>query len=113
MSLRGYIVRRVLYIVPLMLGITLINFTLINISPGDPIVVRIGLIHCESSDCYSAAYNREAIEMGLLDDDLYTVPWFTRYIQFVSDLLRLDFGRSWYNTQAGVGIPVSQIIAEH
>jgi len=113
MSLRGYIVRRVLYIIPLMLGITLINFTLINISPGDPIVVRIGLIHCESPECYNSAYNREAIEMGLLNEDMYTVPWFTRYIDFVSDLLRLDFGRSWYNTQAGVGIPVSQIIAEH
>ena len=96
-----------------MLGIILINFTLINISPGDPIVVRIGLIHCESPECYNSAYNREAIEMGLLNEDMYTVPWFTRYIDFVSDLLRLDFGRSWYNTQAGVGIPVSQIIAEH
>jgi peptide/nickel transport system permease protein len=95
-----------------MLGITLINFTLINISPGDPVVVRIGLIHCESPECYNAAYNKEAIEMGLLDRDMYTVPWFQRYIDFVSDLLRLDFGKSWYNTQAGEGIPINQIIAE-
>ncbi|MHA2357638.1 MAG: ABC transporter permease [Candidatus Heimdallarchaeaceae archaeon] len=112
MSLRGYIIRRVIYIVPIMLGITLINFTLINISPGDPVVVRIGLIHCESPECYNAAYNKEAIEMGLLDRDMYTVPWFQRYIDFVSDLLRLDFGKSWYNTQAGEGIPINQIIAE-
>jgi len=112
MALRGYIIRRVIYIVPIMLGITLINFTLINISPGDPVVVRIGLIHCESSECYNAAYNKEAIEMGLLDRDMYTVPWFKRYIDFVSDLLRLDFGKSWYNTQAGEGIPINQIIAE-
>ena len=113
MSLRGYIVRRVLYIVPVMLGITLMNFTLINVSPGDPVIVRLGLIKCETPECYNAAYNREAVEMGLLGEDMYTIPWFDRYIDFVSDLLRFDFGRSWYNTQAGEGIPISQIIGDH
>ncbi len=112
MSLRGYIVKRVIYIVPVMLGITLMNFTLINISPGDPVIVRLGLLKCETPECYNSAYNREAIEMGLLDNEMYTVPWFERYIDFVNDLLHFDLGRSWYNTQAGVGIPISQLISE-
>ena len=112
MSLRGYIVKRVIYIVPVMLGITLMNFTLINVSPGDPVIVRLGLLKCETPECYNAAYNREAIEMGLLDNEMYTVPWFERYIDFVNDLLHFDLGRSWYNTQAGVGIPISQLISE-
>ncbi|MCG3223479.1 MAG: ABC transporter permease [Candidatus Heimdallarchaeota archaeon] len=112
MSLRGYIVKRVIYIVPVMLGITLMNFTLINVSPGDPVIVRLGLLHCETPECYNSAYNREAIEMGLLDNEMYTVPWFERYIDFVNDLLHFDLGRSWYNTQAGVGIPISQLISE-
>ncbi|MHA1201518.1 MAG: ABC transporter permease [Candidatus Heimdallarchaeaceae archaeon] len=112
MSLRGYIVKRVIYIVPVMLGITLMNFTLINVSPGDPVIVRLGLLHCETPECYNSAYNREAIEMGLLDNDMYTVPWFERYIDFVNDLLHFDLGRSWYNTQAGVGVPISQLISE-
>ena len=96
-----------------MLGITLMNFTLINISPGDPVIIRIGLIHCENMDCYNSAYNREAIEMGLLNEELYTVPWFTRYIRFVSDLLRFDFGTSWYYTKAGKGVPIATILEEH
>jgi peptide/nickel transport system permease protein len=112
MSLRGFIIRRTIYIVPVMLGITLMNFTLINVAPGDPVVVRIGLIHCETPDCYNNAYNQEAIEMGLLDREMYTVPWFNRYVDFVSDLLRFDLGKSWYYTQAGEGIPISQIISE-
>ncbi len=112
MSLRGYIVKRVIYIVPVMLGITLMNFTLINVSPGDPVIVRLGLLHCETPECYNSAYNREAIEMGLLDNEMYTVPWFERYIDFVNDLLHFDLGRSWYNTQAGVGVPISQLISE-
>ncbi len=112
MSLKGFIIRRTIYIVPVMLGITLMNFTLINVSPGDPVVVRLGLIHCDHDDCYNAAYNGEAIEMGLLDSDYYTVPWFNRYIDFVNDLLHFDLGNSWYYTQAGEGVPISQIISE-
>ena len=96
-----------------MLGITLMNFTLINVSPGDPVIVRLGLLHCANPDCYNNAYNREAIEMGLMSSDLYTIPWFTRYVDYISDLLRFDFGRSWYNTQAGIGIPIANIIADH
>ncbi|MCE7746834.1 MAG: ABC transporter permease [Candidatus Heimdallarchaeota archaeon] len=113
MSLKGFVIRRVLYIIPVMLGITLMNFTLINVSPGDPVIVRLGLIHCDNPDCYNNAYNREAIEMGLMSSDLYTIPWFTRYVDYISDLLRFDFGRSWYNTQAGIGIPIANIIADH
>jgi len=113
LSLKGFIVRRILYIVPVMLGITLMNFTLINVAPGDPVVVRIGLIHCESADCYNQAYNKEAIEMGLLDQELYTVPWFQRYVLYVSHLLRFDFGESWYYTQAGQGVPIAKIIGDH
>lgn len=86
---------------------------MINISPGDPIIVRLGLISCETPECYNSAYNREAIEMGLLGEDMYTIPWFERYITFLSDLIRFDFGKSWYNTQAGEGIPISEIIATH
>ncbi|MHA1416893.1 MAG: ABC transporter permease, partial [Candidatus Heimdallarchaeaceae archaeon] len=113
MSLKGYILRRTIYIVPIMLAITLMNFTLINVSPGDPVLVRLGLIKCETPECYNAAYNKEAIEMGLLDNSLYTVPWFERYIDFVNDLLHFDLGKSWSYTQAGEGIPISKIIGDH
>ena len=112
MSLRGYIVRRIIYILPLMIGITLMNFTLLNISPGDPVLVRLGLIRCETPECYNTAYNNEAVEMGLLDNEMYTVPWLNRYVDFLSDLFHFDLGRSWLYTTAGEGIPIAQIISE-
>ena len=112
MSLRGYVVRRVLYILPLMIGITLMNFSLLNISPGDPVLVRLGLIRCETPDCYNMAYNKEAIEMGLLDSEMYTVPWINRYVDFLSDLIHFDLGRSWSYTTAGEGMSIAQIIAD-
>ncbi len=96
-----------------MLGITLMNFTMINVSPGDPVIVRLGLIQCNTVECYNNAYNREAIEMGLLSKDLYTVPWFERYIDFVSNLLHLDFGRSWYYEQAGQGVEITELLKTH
>ncbi len=112
MSLKGFIVKRFLYIIPVMLGITLLNFTIIQTAPGDPVIVRLGLIQCNTVECYNNAYNKEAIEMGLLSKDLYTIPWFERYIDFVNNLLHLDFGKSWYYQQAGEGRSISQIIAE-
>ncbi len=113
MSLKNYILRRMLYIVPVMIGITLMNFTLLNIAPGDPVLVRIGLIKCETNACYNAAYNKAAVEMGLMTKDGYTIPWIKRYLVFLDDLLHFDFGRSWSNTQAGEGIPVARIIQNH
>ncbi|MHA1303952.1 MAG: ABC transporter permease [Candidatus Heimdallarchaeaceae archaeon] len=113
MSLKTYVLRRILYIAPLMIAITLMNFTLINVAPGDPVLVRVGLIKCETPECYNNAYNKAAIEMGLMDENYYTVPWFERYIDFVNDLLHFDLGRSWSYTQGGNGIPVADIIKEH
>ena len=112
MSLKGYIVRRTLYIIPIMLGITLLNFTLIHTSPGDPVIVRLGLLKCYTIECYNTAYNMEAINMGLMDRDLYTIPWFERYVSFVNDLLHFDFGRSWYFQHGGQGAPINQILKD-
>ncbi len=113
MSLKGYILKRTIYIVPIMIGITLMNFTLINIAPGDPVLVRVGLIKCETPECGTAAYNKEAIEMGLLDRDRYTVPWFQRYVEFLNNVLNFDLGKSWTITQAGEGKPIAEIIKQH
>ena len=113
MSLKGFILRRTIYIVPIMIGVTLINFTLIDASPGDPIRIRVGLVSCTTPDCYNDAYNREALAMGLIDSDGYTVPWVTRYFDFLNRILRFDLGDSWSMMQAGKGVPVSRIIADH
>ncbi len=113
MSLKGYILKRTIYIVPIMVGITLMNFTLLNIAPGDPVLVRVGLIRCETPECSANAYNKEAIEMGLLNQDRYTVPWFERYVEFLNNILNFDLGKSWTNTQAGEGIPIADIIKRH
>jgi ABC-type dipeptide/oligopeptide/nickel transport system permease component len=41
-SLHGYILKRLLQAVPLLLGIVVVNFSLIHLAPGDPVVALVG-----------------------------------------------------------------------
>jgi peptide/nickel transport system permease protein len=41
-SLHGYVLKRLLQAVPLLLGIVVVNFSLIHLAPGDPIVTLAG-----------------------------------------------------------------------
>jgi ABC-type dipeptide/oligopeptide/nickel transport system permease component len=42
LSLHGYVLKRLLQAVPLLLGIVVVNFSLIHLAPGDPIVTLAG-----------------------------------------------------------------------
>ena len=42
MSLRAYVIRRTLMTIPIIWGVTIINFSMITLSPGDPVQVMIG-----------------------------------------------------------------------
>jgi len=89
-----YIGKRLLMIIPVILGVTFLIFTVMNLTPGDPAIMILG--EGATPEQYSAL--RE--EMGLND------PFFVRYFRYVTDALQGDFGRS-YRTN----IPVFQEIA--
>jgi len=65
MSMRSYALRRMIYIIPTLLGISIISFALIAASPGDPIQIRMGLFKGEQTD-YEQKYNQIGLEIGLL-----------------------------------------------
>ncbi len=89
-----YIFKRLLMIIPVILGVTFIIFTIMNLTPGDPAMMILG----EGAKPEEYAALRE--EMGLND------PFFVRYARYVWDAVHGDFGRS-YRTN----IPVFQEIA--
>lgn len=89
-----YIGNRLLMLIPVIIGVTFLIFTVMNFTPGDPAIMILG--EGATPDEYAAL--RE--EMGLND------PFFLRYFRYVADALRGDFGRS-YRTN----IPVFQEIA--
>ena len=85
-----YIIKRLLWMIPIVFGVAVIVFTLMNFCPGDPAQIALGsLATQEELDAY-----REAI--GLND------PFFVRLGRFLSDtFIHFDFGTSWI-TQADV-----------
>ncbi len=80
-----YVVNRLLMLIPLLLGVSILTFFLIHLAPGDPISTRYGL-KPENFDAARLAELRE--ELGLND------PLPVQYLRYLRDLLRGDMGTS-------------------
>jgi len=78
-----YILKRLLWLIPIILGVTLLVFALMSLKPGDPGRVYLGLNATQEA---VDAYNES---LGLND------PFFVRYFNYVKGLIKLDFGKSW------------------
>lgn len=81
----AYIIRRLLGLIPVLLGITLLVFFLIRLIPGDPAVVMLG-------DRASPEAIARVREMLGLNDPLYV-----QYGKYMGHLLRGDLGQSIIN----------------
>lgn len=84
-----YILRRIAMLVPVLLGVSLIIFGILDMTPGDPAMMILG----EGASPEEYAAMRE--ELGLDD------PFFVRYLRYIANAFKGDFGNS-YRT----GIPV-------
>lgn len=89
-----YISKRLLDLVPVILGITLLVFLFLQLIPGDPAIVLLG----QRATPTQIEALRE--QMGLNE------PLPLQYLAFLGKLLRFDFGRSIIS-----GIPITQEIA--
>ncbi len=97
--MRGYLLKRVLLMVPTFLGITLVTFALIHLAPGDPSQLMAdqaaaGQVSRESLAAFRAA-------MGL------DRPLPERYALWLGRVARFDFGVSTYDHR-----PVADKIGE-
>ncbi len=81
----NYLIKRLLMMVPLLIGITIITFTVIHITPGEPVEMQVAMnpkVSAESRERLRKFYG--------LDKPLHI-----QYYTWVSRLARLDFGRSF------------------
>ena len=78
-----YILKRLVLLIPVMLGVTLLVFAIMYLTPGDPAQLILG----ESAPKEAVAALRE--KMGLDD------PFFMQYLRFVKNAIVGDFGRSY------------------
>lgn len=95
-----YMIKRLLLTIPLLLGVSLVLFVMVDVLPGDPVSVIFGKNPMIPPDPAVVAQMRA--HYGLDE------PIFARYVHFVGNLVRGDLGVSIMMRR-----PVVSIIAEH
>ncbi len=80
-----YLLKRLLMMIPLLLGITLITFVVIHLAPGEPVEMQVAM-----NPKVSAEARQRLREHYGLDKPLNV-----QYVKWVARLARLDFGRSF------------------
>jgi peptide/nickel transport system permease protein len=90
----NYLIRRLLQMIPTLLGVMLFVFLLFNWVGGDPAYVLTGKI--------SSPEKIALIRASLGVDQ----PWFVQFWIFIQQVATFDFGNSWTTDE-----PVSQVIA--
>ncbi len=93
----AYVVRRLLAIVVLAFGVSLIAFSIIHLIPGDPVIQMIGYGQSSAEEIRNLHH-----QLGL------DLPLPEQYIRWLGNVLRGDFGYSYYSST-----PVSSLIAQN
>jgi peptide/nickel transport system permease protein len=83
----SYIVRKVLYTIPVLWGVVTVVFLVINIVPGDPVAIMTG----QRGD--EATLAKIRADMGL------DLPIGVQYVRFLGQLCRGDLGTSYRNNE--------------
>lgn len=103
----AYILRRLILMVPTLLGITLVCFILVQFVPGGPVEQIISRVRAYSSSRGIAAKTISAEEMENIKAYFgFDKPAYVRYFHWLGNLFRLDFGKSYVYQK-----PVLQVIA--
>jgi peptide/nickel transport system permease protein len=94
-----YTLRRLIYLVPTLLGITIVTFLIINLAPGDPVsALHDGQLRARiSPETY-----QNMLELYGLDQPVHV-----RYLTWLKRLVTLDFGDSFRSNR-----PVMTMISE-
>ena len=80
-----YILKRLLMMIPVLLGVTFIVFFILNLSPGDPAAMILG------DQASEEALEMKREELGLND------PLLVRYGRYVVNMVQGDLGTSYKN----------------
>ncbi|WP_028987045.1 ABC transporter permease [Thermicanus aegyptius] len=86
MNLPWYILRRLLMLIPQLLGISIVTFILVRMLPGNPATLILG--PTATKDAVAAL----SAKMGL------DQPVWIQYVFYLRNLFKGDLGMSWYTT---------------
>ena len=91
-----YIVKRILLMVPTLLGVAVIIFLLMRVVPGDVVELRFA---GESSFASKENLDKERVRLGL------DKPMWQQFVTWMWGIVRLDFGQSMWT-----GAPITEEI---
>ncbi|MEW6533904.1 MAG: ABC transporter permease [Thermodesulfobacteriota bacterium] len=81
----SYIAKRLILMIPVLIGITIISFGVMKMAPGDPTNLLTDL----NPNINEEAVKRIRAHYGLDE------PWYVQYLKWLRSMLMLDFGRSF------------------
>lgn len=99
-----YILKRLLIMIPTLIGITIVTFVIINLAPGSPIEQKIQQMKFGGMGRESNAGNTgtdkssgvsEEVILALKKQYGFDKPLYMRYLIWVKNISRLDFGESF------------------
>ena len=93
--MKKYISRRLISLLPILLGITFLAFVIINLSPSNPAEVALRVNNIVATE---EAIASKTIELGL------DKPFIERYFLWVINSLKGDFGTSYVNRKDVLGL---------
>src|SRR5262245_29032733 len=85
-----YLLRRLLLIVPTLLGISMLSFLIIQLAPGDPATMRLGSGEGMKDQALAEQIIRETRALYGLDQPLHIQYW-----RWLKRILTLNFGESF------------------
>src|SRR4249920_2021346 len=83
-SMAIYALRRFLYAIPVLFGVSILVFSMLLLIPGDP----VSLMLSETSATSKEAVARKREELGLND------PIYVQYVRFLKSIVTFDMGKS-------------------
>jgi microcin C transport system permease protein len=94
-----YLVRRILLLIPVFFGITLLTFLIINLAPGSPIEQRLQAIRFGSSMGGGGRGRETGVSQEVIDAMKkqygFDKPVHVRYLIWLKNISHLDFGDSF------------------
>ncbi len=97
----NYIIRRIIYMIPTLIIISMVSFVVIRIPPGDYLTTKISQLEAQDE-----LVNRDLIE-ALREEYGLDQPVYVQYGKWMWNVLHGDFGYSWEWNK-----PVADVIGE-
>ena len=104
--------------IPVFIGITIINFTVLNLAPGGPIEqkiqqLRFGGAGADGAAAAGASSNNESAVSAELVEQLkkqygFDKPLVVRYFLWLKNVMQLDFGESFTYEEPAIDIVISK-----